>query len=176
MNTVLKTNKYPTHNYEAYNYFIGSGTRNLVAKALPKNHENEIESYADLMTVYSNNCSNKTKPYDHIITLLDTLVDRKLKLCVLSNKSDALQKKIVSELFANYFETVVGLTTEELKTKSIYSTTNKQRIRVSPQEILYVGDSGIDMQTATNAGMGAVGVSWATDQKKNCLLMALFIL
>jgi phosphoglycolate phosphatase-like HAD superfamily hydrolase len=57
----------------------------------------------------------------------------------------------VSELFANYFETVVGLTTEELKTKSIYSTTNKQRIRVSPQEI-YVGDSGIDMQTA-NAGM-----------------------
>jgi phosphoglycolate phosphatase len=36
MNTVLKTNKYPTHNYEAYNYFIGSGTRNLVAKALPK--------------------------------------------------------------------------------------------------------------------------------------------
>jgi hypothetical protein len=35
----------------------------------------------------------------------------------------------VSELFANYFETVVGLTTEELKTKSIYSTTNKQRIR-----------------------------------------------
>jgi hypothetical protein len=44
----------------------------------------------------------------------------------------------VSELFANYFETVVGLTTEELKTKSIYSTTNKQRIGVSPQEILYV--------------------------------------
>jgi phosphoglycolate phosphatase len=57
MNTVLKTNKYPTHNYEAYNYFIGSGTR---AKALPKNHstENEID-YADLMTVYSNNCSIK---------------------------------------------------------------------------------------------------------------------
>jgi phosphoglycolate phosphatase len=42
MNTVLKTT---THNYEVYNYFIGSGTRNLVAKALPKNHstENEIE-------------------------------------------------------------------------------------------------------------------------------------
>jgi phosphoglycolate phosphatase len=75
------------------------------------------------MTVYSNNCSNKTKPYDHIITLLDTLVDRKLKLCVLSNKSDALTKK-VSELFANYFETVVA--TEELKKKSIYSTTNKK--------------------------------------------------
>jgi phosphoglycolate phosphatase len=72
----------------------------------------------------------------------------------------------VSELFANYFENVVGLTTEELKTKSIYSTTNKQRIRGSPQEILYVGDSGIDMQTATNAGMGAVGVSWATDQEE----------
>jgi outer membrane lipopolysaccharide assembly protein LptE/RlpB len=60
----------------------------------------------------------------------------------------------VSELFANYFETVVGLTTEELKTKSIYSTTNKQRISFSSRNSLR--DSGIDMQTATNAGMGAV--------------------
>jgi phosphoglycolate phosphatase len=75
----------------------------------------------------------------------------------------------VSELFANYFETVVGLTTEELKTKSIYSTTNKQRIRVSPQEILYVGDSGIDMQTATNAGMCAVEFLWGYRPKEELL-------
>jgi phosphoglycolate phosphatase len=80
----------------------------------------------------------------------------------------------VSELFANYFETVVGLTTEELKTKSIYSTTNKQRIRVSPQEILYVGDSGIDMQTALMQ-VWVLWVSWGY-RPKNCLLMALFIL
>jgi phosphoglycolate phosphatase len=61
MNTVLKTNKYlPIMKLIIILY---SGTRNLVAKAL-KNHstENEIEScYADLMTVYSNNCSNKNK-------------------------------------------------------------------------------------------------------------------
>jgi phosphoglycolate phosphatase len=173
MNTVLKTNKYPTHNYEAYNYFIGSGTRNLVAKALPENHstENEIEScYADLMTVYSDNCSNKTKPYDHIITLLDTLVDRKLKLCVLSNKSDALTKKIVSELFAKYFKTVVGLTTEELKKPNPFTALQiSKELGVSPQEILYVGDSGIDMQTATNAGMCAVGVSWGYRPKEELL-------
>jgi phosphoglycolate phosphatase len=73
----------------------------------------------------------------------------------------------VSELFANYFETVVGLTTEELKTKSIYSTTNKQRIRgFSSRNSL--GDSGIDMQTATNAGMCA-GVSWGYRPKEELL-------
>jgi phosphoglycolate phosphatase len=143
-------------------------------KTLPKNHstENEIEScYADLMTVYSNNCSNKTKPYDHIITLLDTLVDRKLKLCVLSNKSDALTKKIVSGTISLWNR--CRLNHWRTQTKSIYSTTNKQRIRVSPQEILYVGDSGIDMQTATNAGMGAVEFLGLQTKRR---IMALFIL
>jgi phosphoglycolate phosphatase len=73
----------------------------------------------------------------------------------------------VSELFANYFETVVGLTTEELKKPNPFTALQiSKELGVSPQEILYVGDSGIDMQTATNAGMGAVGVSWATDQRR----------
>jgi phosphoglycolate phosphatase len=58
MNTVLKTT---THNYEVYNYFIGSGTRNLVAKhflkiTVPKM---KLRGATDLMTVYSNNCSIK---------------------------------------------------------------------------------------------------------------------
>jgi hypothetical protein len=62
-------------------------------------------------------------------------------------------KKIVSELFANYFETVVGLTTEELKTKSIYSTTNKQRIRgFSSRNSLRS-----DMQTAKQCRYGCCG-------------------
>jgi hypothetical protein len=78
----------------------------------------------------------------------------------------------VSELFANYFETVVGLTTEELKTKSIYSTTNKQRIGVSPQEILYVVIAA-SICKQLNAGMGAVGFL-GLQTKKNCLLMALY--
>jgi phosphoglycolate phosphatase len=66
----------------------------------------------------------------------------------------------VSELFANYFETVVGLTTEEPNP----FTALQIRELVSPQEILYVGDSGIDMQTATN-----VLVLWGYRPKEELL-------
>ncbi len=31
---------------------------------------------------------------------------------------------------------------------------------VQKEDVLYVGDSGVDMQTATNAGVTACGVTW----------------
>ncbi|WP_029596583.1 HAD family hydrolase [Flavobacterium sp. ACAM 123] len=173
MNTVLKTKNYPTHNYEAYNYFIGSGIRNLVAKALPDGHSNEHEierCFEALMSVYRGNCIHKTIPYEGIIKLLDNLIDRQLKLCVLSNKSDALTKKIVSELFPGYFESVIGLTTEELKKPNPFTAVLIGKgLGFTPQEIMYIGDSGVDMQTANNAAMYPVGVSWGYRPKEELL-------
>jgi phosphoglycolate phosphatase len=173
MNIVLEANNYPSHNYETYNYFIGSGIRNLVAKALPKNHndKSEIERCFDaMMVVYRDNCIHKTKPYDGIIALLDTLVSRNLKLSVLSNKSDEFTKKMVQVIFPNYFEPVVGLTTEEYKKPNPFTVLQISKdLGVSPQEILYVGDSDVDMQTANNAAMYAVGVSWGYRPKEELI-------
>jgi len=164
MNTVLLNNKYPTHDYQTYNYFIGSGLHNLVGKALPENNNSNSEinlCFDAMMVVYRENCIYKTKPYDGIINLLDSLASKKIKLCVLSNKADELTKKMVQAIFPNYFEIVLGLTTEELKKPNPVTVLQMSKdLGVAPNEILYVGDSGIDMQTATNAAMYAVGVSW----------------
>ncbi|GIZ08251.1 HAD family hydrolase [Flavobacterium sp. UMI-01] len=164
MNTVLNTYQFPTHTYETYQYFIGSGLRNLVQKALPLTHKNEItieETYQEMITVYTQNCTCKTKIYPGVLELITTLKTLNIQLSVFSNKAEELTKAITQTLFPDVFDSILGLTTEPLKkpnpTKAIETAKNWQ---LEPNEIVFVGDSDIDMLTATNANMYAVGVSW----------------
>lgn len=164
MNKVLTGLNYPTHTYDTYQYFIGSGLRNLVSKALPEsnNTEDQIEICFDCMiTEYREMCTLKTKPYEGIKVLLDTLVSKNIKLAVFSNKADELTKKIASEIFPDYFDNAVGLSTEALKKPNPFVAIEISKSwNLKPEEILFVGDSDIDMQTAINANMFPVGVSW----------------
>lgn len=164
MNSVLQDLNYPTHNYDTYQYFIGSGLRNLVSKALPAAHNDEKHidhCYQLMIEKYSDNCTRKTKSYDGIRELLDLLISQNIKLSVFSNKSDELTKKVVADLFPNYFNPVVGLSVEALKKPNpSEAIAISKSLGLKTEEIIFVGDSGIDMQTATNANMLAVGVSW----------------
>ena len=164
MNIVLKGLNYPTHTYDTYQYFIGSGLRNLVSKALPSsnNKEEQIEICFEMMIQeYRKICTLKTKPYEGILELLDNLTSQNIKLAVFSNKADELTKKIASEIFPNHFDTAVGLSTEELKKPNPFEALEiSRKWNFKPEEILFVGDSDIDMQTAQNANMFPVGVSW----------------
>lgn len=164
MNSVLLEHNFPTHRYDAYQYFIGSGLRNLVTKALPstENTESQIDNYYNLMTeVYSENCTRKTKSYDGIFELLDHLISLNIKLGVFSNKSDQLTKEVTAALFPNYFDPIIGLTMETLKKPNPFNALEISKSwGLKTEEIIFIGDSGIDMQTATNANMYAVGVSW----------------
>ncbi|MBP6550451.1 MAG: HAD family hydrolase [Flavobacterium sp.] len=173
MNKVLQSLDYPTHSYDDYQYFIGSGLRNLVSKALPEtnNDENQIEkSLNSMIDVYRDNCTNQTKAYQGIVELLNELKSRKLKLGVFSNKADALTKEITKALFPDVFDPIVGLSTESLKKPNPFEALEISKSwGLQPEEMIFVGDSGIDMQTATNANMHAVGVSWGYRPEKELM-------
>jgi len=164
MNSVLKGLNFPIHNYDTYQYFIGSGLRNLVSKALPESNNSidEIETcFESMVKGYRETCTIKTKPYDGIIELLDNLVSRNIKLAVFSNKADELTKKIVADIFPNYFSNVVGLSIESLKKPNPFEAIAiSEKWNLKPEEIIFIGDSDIDMQTAVNANMFPVGVTW----------------
>ena len=164
MNTVLESLNYPTHTYDTYQYFIGSGLRNLISKALTSsnNKEEQIEiCFEMIIQEYRKICTSKTKPYEGILELLDNLTSQNIKLAVFSNKADELTKKIASEIFPNHFDTAVGLSTEELKKPNPFEAIEiSKKWNLKPEEILFVGDSDIDMKTAVNANMFPVGVSW----------------
>jgi len=165
MNTVLEKHSFPTHGVAKYEQLIGNGILNLVKKALPKSHNDDqkCKQYFDMMfDVYRENCTNKTRPYERITELLDSLTSNNIKIAVLSNKADELTKKAVATLLPDWrFESVNGLTDENSKKPhpgKALEISNKMGLK--PKDILFVGDSGVDMNTAVNAGMDAVGVLW----------------
>ncbi len=173
MNEILRNAGYPVHDVETYKYFIGNGIRNLVKKALPEECRDEetVSSYHKLMTAtYRKNCLVKSQPYPGIIGLLDELKMRKLKLAVLSNKADELTKKIIEALLPGYFDIVIGMTSEEYRKPNPAGALEiSKRWSIRPKHIAYIGDTSTDMQTAKNAGMFAVGVTWGFRTKEELL-------
>ena len=165
INTVLKQHGFPTHSVAACQSFIGHGVRDLVVKSLPKEYQNEEwiqRCFDEMILEYRDNCTVKTKIYDGINDLLDTLTDRGLKLAVLSNKADELTKKIVKALFPKWnFEVVAGLKIEELKKPNpIVAIEISEKMGIPVENLVFVGDTSVDMETAKSAGMHPVGVVW----------------
>lgn len=164
MNTVLTDLNYPTHTYDSYQYFIGNGLRKLVSRALPlsNNTENDVAvCFENMLKQYDTNCIVKTKPYEGITELLTELVSRDIKLAVFSNKADELTKKVTEALFPGSFDAMAGLTTEELKKPNPFKAIEiSKNWNLKPEEILFIGDSDVDIETALNAEMFPVGVTW----------------
>jgi phosphoglycolate phosphatase len=174
MNTVLQNHNFPTHAIPAYKHFIGNGIRNLVYKTLPETNRDEIlitECYDLMIEEYRNNSVNKTKPYDGITGLLDELVSRNMKLAVFSNKADEFTKKIVLTLLPEWnFEAIVGLSNDAHKKPNPFVALQiSEKLGIRPEDMIYVGDSGTDMQTANNAGMYAVGALWGFRTKEELI-------
>ena len=172
MNTVLEQRNYPTHDYKTYMTFVGAGIKSLVIKALPETPEtSEVNSCFEAMkAVYSENCTVKTNAYDGVLDLLDHLKLKGLKLSILSNKADILTKKVVSHALPPYFEVVAGLTQEALKKPNPKVALGiAKTMGITPESLIFVGDSGADIETAISAGMLAVGVSWGYRSKEDLL-------
>lgn len=171
MNVVLKAANFPTHSYAVCQSFIGSGIRSLVEKSLPENQRTTetIDLYfKEMFDYYSEHCTIKTKPYVQINELIAQL--KYLKLAVLSNKADALTKKVVKDNFPDTFLEVAGMTTEELKkpNPSVVLEMAKN-LGIHPATTMYVGDTSVDIKTAKNAGMISVAVTWGYRTKEQLL-------
>lgn len=171
MNIVLEKYGFPSHELQEYKLFIGNGLKNLVYEALPEESRDEnllIECYDSMMKEYRKNCINKTQPYDGILELLEELAASEMKLAVFSNKVDDLTKKVVKALLPNHnFEVILGASSEiPRKPSPIGALQISQQLRLSPEELIYVGDTDVDMKTANSAGMFSVGVLWGFRTKE----------
>ncbi|QVY64603.1 HAD family hydrolase [Polaribacter sp. Q13] len=171
MNIVLKKRNYPTYNYETYKTFVGSGVRSLVVSALPEENPKNEEVEAclkDMMQVYSEVCTVKTKPYEGILELLEKLNAKNIKVSVLSNKEDTLTKKIAAFLLPEFLSPVLGLKVEvDKKPNPKVALEVCEEIGVKPEETIFIGDTDVDILVAKNANMLPVGVSWGFRDKES---------
>ncbi len=164
-NAVLARRELPQHSYEEYCHFVGNGILRLVERALPEDLRTpEIVAAvrADFVAYYTAHIDLHTKPYAGIPELLKELSRRGISVAVASNKFQAGTEKLIRLFFPDTaFVAVLGqrvgvpLKPDPTVVREICATTG-----ISPEEVLYVGDSGIDMQTAAAAGVRSVGVTW----------------
>lgn len=102
--------------------------------------------------------------------MLDTLKEQGLKLGVLSNKPDEYTQLLINKLLPGKFDAVRGKKEDTpRKPDPTGALTLAQELRVAPEDCLYIGDSGVDMQTAKNAGMLPMGVLWGFRERKELL-------
>ncbi len=165
MNQALADGGFPTHPLESYRTFVGDGVRMLATRTLPQasRDDDTITRFtAKMRDAYASNWNNKTLPYPGVEELLDELVDRGVKLAILSNKPDDFTKMCVEKLLPDWeFAVVMGHHDGiALKPDPGGALEVARQLGVVPEKILYIGDSGMDMKTAVLAGMTAVGVLW----------------
>lgn len=164
-NVVLGRRGLPQHTYEEYCHFVGNGILRLVERALPeelRTPETVAAVRSDFVAYYTEHIDCYTRPYDGIPELLQALDARGVRMAVASNKFQAGTEKLVRLFFPQIdFVAIFGqrpgvpLKPDPAVVEEILRMAGTDRERT-----LYVGDSGVDMQTAAAARLRSVGVTW----------------
>ena len=164
-NHALKALGYPTHEESAYNFMVGNGINKLFERALPegeKTEENILRVRREFIPYYDVHNADMSRPYPGIPRLLERLQAAGVAVAVASNKYQAATEKLIAHYFPAIRFTAVFGQREGVNVKPDPTIVNDilAIARIPREEVLYVGDSGVDMQTAANAGVTACGVTW----------------
>lgn len=174
LNRVLRERGLGTHTTDAYRYLVGSGATELVVRALPLGKRDK-ELIADCVEAfhveYRRNWNIRTRPYDGVPELLDSLADRGIRIAVLSNKPHEFTVLCVRQYFSGCdFAAVLGQGEGvPLKPDPTGALEIARRLGIPPREFIFAGDTGIDMETAVRAGMFPLGVLWGFRSEKELI-------
>ena len=170
-NHALEACGFPTHPVSAYRYFVGNGIAKLFERALPE-EERTAEQVARMRPLflahYDAHNTDCSCPYPGIEALLATLQAHGVALAVASNKYQVATEKLVAHFFPGIaFVKVLGQR-EGIPTKPDPGIVEEivAAAGVEKADVLYVGDSNVDMQTAQNGGVDACGVTWGFRPKE----------
>lgn len=163
LNRVLIGRGHEARTLEEVKHFIGNGVGVLVRLALP-NHcsEEEVVTCLEAFKIdYNHNMQNKTRPYNGIMELLLDLNRFNYKLGIVSNKFDAAVKELSRMYFGDLIPVAIG-ESADVKRKPAPDSVFRaiKELGSEPERTIFVGDSDTDVETARNAGIPCVGVTW----------------
>lgn len=163
VNYAMRRMNYPERTVDEVRRFIGNGIRMLIKRAAPQDiSTDDYEKTLSIFTAYYlDHIADFTKPYDGIIDVIKTLKKEGCKVAVVSNKADEAAKKVVNDFFGDIFDLVVGKTdrfpSKPAPDSVLYVI---ETLGADKAKCVYSGDSEVDVQTAHNAGLPCVGVTW----------------
>ena len=164
-NQVLSDAGLSVHPVESYRYFVGDGLATLISRILPesmRSNEQVQRMAMNFRKVYAKNWNVKTRLYTGVDTLLNRLQESELTMNVLSNKPHDFTEICVREFLGKWtFSHVIGNREGSAKKPDPAGALEiAAKLSIAPSEIVYVGDTATDMETAVAAGMYPVGALW----------------
>ncbi len=165
INTVMTEIDKPSFSETEIKYFVGSGVNILIEKVIEaRKLDKEMFQFvkARYLEIYRTNCLIKTAPYPGIVHLLENLEKANIALNVLSNKPDVDAISVTRHFFPQIkFTNILGKRKEfPIKPHPDSVEHIIKSLKLSKAEVLYVGDTSIDIETAKNSGLVSVGVLW----------------
>ena len=173
LNYVLKENNLPIRTLEQVKKSLGYGSLSLIKDSVPTNTSDILinKVYNEYVDYYTKNNNDLTRPYEDIMTLLKLLKANKYLLAITSNK----MQEAVTELNENTFEGLIDGAIGERKTIKLKPDPEMlilalEELGLKPDEVIYVGDTEVDLLTAKNASLKSVAVTWGFRSKKELLI------
>ncbi len=165
MNSVLARYNYNTHSEEEYKYFVGKGVDVLVDSII-KTDNLPKDQFSVIKTAYYQEYDKRadldTKPYPGIVRLLNNLKAKGFSLNILSNKPHHQTVNVINKYFKNIkFDNIYGKKPEfEIKPNpdSVFAIISN--LGLTKNEVVFVGDTSVDIETANNAEIDSIGVLW----------------
>ena len=170
-NHALQAHGYPTHSIASYPFFVGNGVRRLIERVLPEDARTEATIDRLLITFkeyYNDHNTDYTKPYEGIPELLSLLSSRGVAIAVASNTYQAATEKLISHSFPTLSFIAVEGQKEGVPVKPDPSIVFEilAKAKTPKADTIYIGDSGVDMETARRACVDSVGVTWGFRPEK----------
>ena len=153
----------PTRSTEEIRRFLGNGMENLMTLCLPEDRRALVpDALRVFQEHYAVHSLDRTGPYAGIPELLARLNAAGVKVAMVSNKVDWAVKELRAHFFADAVPVAVGDLPGRRQRKPAPDSTLAAlaEVGVSPEEAVFVGDSEVDVETARNAGMDCISVTW----------------
>ena len=124
--------------------------------------EEEINELMRIFTSYYGSHNQiKTKPYSGIPEVIRTLRKKGIRCAVASNKDDNHVQILSEKLFPGLFDISIGRNPEmAIKPDPEMILSIARRLGIKAKEIVYIGDSEVDIMTGKKGGFPSISVAW----------------
>lgn len=171
VNLAMQKYGFPERSYEEVRRAIGNGARELIRRSMPEAAATDgalVDCvFADYNEFYGQTYAHCRSCYDGILESLRCLKERGYTLAVLSNKQDMYVKALVRELLPEgLLSLAAGQTELPKKPDPTVPLMMAEKLGFTPAQVAFIGDSEVDVLTACNARMMAVGCSWGYRERE----------
>lgn len=165
-NHALKECGFPERRMEEYSMLVGRGIDNLFRGALPEGDRSEeiVKKMRSIfIPFYDAHKCDRTRPYGGIPEVLRQIKAAGIKAAIASNKYQEGTELLIKHFFG-YMDFVKILGQREgfpiKPSPEIVGEAIRAAGDIPKENVIYIGDSNVDMETGRNAGVRTIGVTW----------------